>query len=51
MQEGQFLATVLRPPKTRALWRVLGCGMQFICGDENECKSLCITITAMKKGN
>ena len=31
-------------PKTRARWRLLGCGMEFICGDENECKSLCITL-------
>ena len=44
MHEGRFLATVLREPKTRARWRLLGCGMQLICGDENECKSLCITL-------
>ena len=39
-----FPATVLREPKTRARWRLLRCGMHFICGDESECKSLCITL-------
>ena len=44
MHEGRFLATVLRQPKTRARGRLLSRGMQLICGDENECKSLCITL-------
>ena len=40
----KVLGTVLREPKTRAQWRLVGCGMQLICSDENECKSLYITL-------